>query len=358
MHICIDGRILEGSLRGMGQTLKALLETVGELDQENQYTILVNDRSRIQAVFADNFCFREIYIPRGIGDLFILAYHINKLNPDVVYFPENIVVPFIKRHTKVLVTIHDLMFFTEEYRPFTRQWLGAAYRRFGAKVAFRRADCIHTYTKYVMDEIRSRSCRQDQRFFLNLQGTPRMRELSQTVFENLPEKGFFYTISGDAPNKGFPFLLDAYAEYRRRTESPLNLYVTGVKNRVQADGVFYTGYISEEEKRFLLQRCQTFIFFSKAEGFGIPPLEALYSHKRPLLTNIPVLRELYDDLAVFVAFANVEEAANALCQMEDQSKCFFDEMQMLEKFSWKHIARRFLEELDLLANGNPLTLNK
>ena len=351
MHICIDGRVLEGSPRGMGLTLKAFLETLGEIDQENKYTILTNDRSQIHARFSSNFVFREIYIPRGIGDVFVLPYYINHINPDIAYFPENIVVPFIKKNIKVVVTIHDLMFFTEHQRLFSRQWFGAIYRQLGCYIAFRRADCIHAYTNYITNMLKEHTKKETTKFLVLTHGVPRHENIEDNKFGDLREKQFFYTISGDTPNKAFPFLIESYKSYRKKSQNPLDLWVTGVKNRIQADGVFYTDYISEGEKQFLLRNCRSFIFLSKDEGFGMPPLEALYLQTRSLLTDIPVLRELYGDVADFVKFGDVEETSLELLKLEKNPKKVFSDEVWLDQFSWEHIAKQFLQEMGALAKG-------
>ncbi|WP_157049404.1 glycosyltransferase [Selenomonas sp. oral taxon 138] len=351
MHICIDGRVLEGSPRGMGLTLKAFLETLGEIDQENKYTILTNDRSQIHARFSSNFVFREIYIPRGIGDAFVLPYYINHINPDIAYFPENIVVPFIKKNIKVVVTIHDLMFFTEHQRLFSRQWFGAIYRQLGCYIAFRRADCIHAYTNYIANMLKEHTKKETTKFLVLTHGVPRHENIEDNKFGDLQEKQFFYTISGDTPNKAFPFLIESYKSYRKKSQNPLDLWVTGVKDRIQEDGVFYTDYISEGEKQFLLRNCRSFIFLSKDEGFGMPPLEALYLQTRSLLTDIPVLRELYGDVADFVKFGDVEGTSLELLKLEKNQKKVFSDEVWLDQFSWEHIAKQFLQEMGALAKG-------
>lgn len=353
MHICIDGRVLEGSLRGMGLTLKAFLEVLGKIDQENKYTILTNDRLEIHASFSSNFVFREIYIPRGIGDVFVLPYYINRISPDIAYFPENIVVPFIKKSIKVVVTIHDLMFFTEHQRLFSRQWFGAIYRQLGSYIAFRRADCIHAYTNYITNMLKEHTKKTTTKFLVLTHGVPRHENIEDNRFGDLQENQFFYTISGDTPNKAFPFLIEAYASYRKKSQNPLDLWVTGVKDRIQTNGVFYTNYISEGEKQFLLRNCRAFIFLSKDEGFGMPPLEALYLQTRSLLTNIPVLKELYGDVADFVEFGDVKNTSLEFLRLEKKPKeKFFDE-DWLARFSWEHIAKQFLQEMEHLIKDQP-----
>lgn len=58
--------------------------------------------------------------------------------------------------------------------------------------------------------------------------------------------------------------------------------------------------ISDVEKFTLLRRANGLIFLSKFEGFGYPPVEALYSGGHVLAYDIPVVREVCGDFADYV----------------------------------------------------------
>lgn len=68
----------------------------------------------------------------------------------------------------------------------------------------------------------------------------------------------------------------------------------GVQDRVK---IFKN--ITEEEKYFLLQNCEALCHPSLAEGFGIPPLEALYFGKPVFLSTLTSLPEIGGDCAYY-----------------------------------------------------------
>ncbi|MFW1401537.1 glycosyltransferase, partial [Vibrio parahaemolyticus] len=52
------------------------------------------------------------------------------------------------------------------------------------------------------------------------------------------------------------------------------------------------GYVSDGELAWLYGNCRAFLFFSRGEGFGLPPLEALLAGAEVVASDIPVMREI------------------------------------------------------------------
>ncbi len=57
--------------------------------------------------------------------------------------------------------------------------------------------------------------------------------------------------------------------------------------------------ITEEEKVWLLQNCKALVHPSIAEGFGVPPIEAMFFGKPVFLSNLTSLPEIGGDLAFY-----------------------------------------------------------
>ncbi|MFY1048343.1 glycosyltransferase family 4 protein [Chryseobacterium sp. GP-SGM7] len=57
--------------------------------------------------------------------------------------------------------------------------------------------------------------------------------------------------------------------------------------------------VENNEKYFLLQHCESYCHPSLAEGFGIPPVEAMYFGKPIFLSNLTSLPEIGGDLAFY-----------------------------------------------------------
>ena len=103
------------------------------------------------------------------------------------------------------------------------------------------------------------------------------------------------------------------------------------------ENVRFLGYVRDEEAKTLMRDCKAFLFPSFYEGFGLPPLEAL-SVGCPciVVSDIPVMHELFEDEAVYIDPHKGEEFA---CRKLDAEK-------ILAKYSWKKSARKLLRILE------------
>jgi glycosyltransferase involved in cell wall biosynthesis len=76
---------------------------------------------------------------------------------------------------------------------------------------------------------------------------------------------------------------------------------------------------TDEEIVRLLSRAKAFIFPSFAEGFGLPPLEAMASGVPVVCSDIPVFREVYGDAVHYVDPNRVESIAGGIREVLDDS---------------------------------------
>lgn len=113
--------------------------------------------------------------------------------------------------------------------------------------------------------------------------------------------------------------------------------------------VLTPGYITEEEKAFLLENCRLVVLPSLYEGFGPTILEA-FAHKKPVLASkIPALQEIALDAALYVDPYNVENIQKGLLKLA--SDPFFAQQlarkgeKHLKNFSFEKTAEAILEVL-------------
>lgn len=66
----------------------------------------------------------------------------------------------------------------------------------------------------------------------------------------------------------------------------------------EKDGILFTGFVPDQELKTLIERARLLVQPSLYEGFGIPPLQALYSGTRAVISDIPVFKEIYAKLPV------------------------------------------------------------
>jgi glycosyltransferase involved in cell wall biosynthesis len=82
---------------------------------------------------------------------------------------------------------------------------------------------------------------------------------------------------------------------------------------------------TDEEIVRLLSRAKAFVFPSFAEGFGLPPLEAMASGVPVVCSDIPVFREVYGDAVRYVDPSRPESIAEGVREalMDDGSSARF-----------------------------------
>lgn len=228
----------------------------------------------------------------------VLAYFsfVRKLllekQPDIFWEP-NAVFPLRLRgyrgHT--IITVHDIFPITH---PECYSWLYRLYFRFGLGRTLRQADGI----LFVSEESR----KQTQRFFQ----IPKKVFVSSLFVRRPPireirDDGYFLYIGNLEYRKGTDILLMAYRVYRE-LGGKKTLYIGGAirdkqmetllkQAQANCDGITYLNYVGEEEKYDLLSRCSCFLFPSRAEGFGIPPLEAAGYYKPIITSDLSIFKE-------------------------------------------------------------------
>ncbi|HEY0158297.1 MAG TPA: glycosyltransferase family 1 protein [Thermoanaerobaculia bacterium] len=110
------------------------------------------------------------------------------------------------------------------------------------------------------------------------------------------------------PRKGLDELLEAW-----RSLSPRPRLVlcgdAGWKTRVPRDaGIEVTGYVTRERLRELYRGARVFVYPSRYEGFGIPPLEAMACGAPVIATRTGAIPEFAEGAAVLIERGGLREA--------------------------------------------------
>ena len=99
---------------------------------------------------------------------------------------------------------------------------------------------------------------------------------------------FVLAVGTVEPRKNLPALLTAFEEVARAQRAgDLRLVVAGRRGWLDADffarlnrspareRIVFTGYVTDADLRALYSSCKVFVYPSRYEGFGLPPLEAM-----------------------------------------------------------------------------------
>jgi glycosyltransferase involved in cell wall biosynthesis len=123
------------------------------------------------------------------------------------------------------------------------------------------------------------------------------------------EEGDYILFAGTLePRKGLDELLEAW-----RSLSPRPRLVlcgdAGWKTRIPDDeGIELTGYVTRERLRALYRGARVFVYPSRYEGFGIPPLEAMACGAPVIATRTGAIPEFAEGAAVLIERGGLREA--------------------------------------------------
>lgn len=190
------------------------------------------------------------------------------------------------------VIIHDLLFwrFPEQFSGIKR-----FTRYFFMSQALKKANLVYSVSAFTAAELREFGFKKP--IHVCLEGIePLVETVALPVSGRFPvDKPFFLFIGASSFQKNLPALIQAFEGVRRQGHD-CRLVLAGGKGteaqRVEdmctnspfASDIIRPGFITEEEKRFLLTTAQAFVFPSIYEGFGIPILEA-YQYGCPVICS-------------------------------------------------------------------------
>ena len=161
---------------------------------------------------------------------------------------------------------------------------------------------------------------------------------------------YILTVGRIEPRKNFLILLQAFVELKLH-EKGYKLMIIGapdlayyefynyyaslpedIKNAVAIDKASFTELVS------LYKNASLFVFPSLAEGFGIPPLEAIEYGCPLLCSNVTAMAEF--DLPKEVMFnpTDMEELKRKISITLENNSIHIDKATIYEKFNWKNSA--------------------
>lgn len=202
------------------------------------------------------------------------------------------------KHTKHVITVHDLNFLVEKV-----SWKAARYlRRLSRSV--KNASAVTVISDYVKNDLVRHipaAATKVKRIYNGIERIDVQPASQPSFYKGRP---FFFTIGQIRPKKNFHVLLDvmkAFPEY--------DLYITGddkyeyaasIRQQIKEKdltNVWVTGPVRNKEKIWLYRNCEAFLFPSTLEGFGIPPLEAMQFGKAVFSSRCTSLEEICNGYA-------------------------------------------------------------
>lgn len=163
-----------------------------------------------------------------------------------------------------------------------------------------------------------------------------------------------------SPHKNVETMIEAFARARARYKLPHELRLIGmpgtdaspvgraIQRAVDAGvPIRYLGFVDESVLASAYAGASLFVFLSRIEGFGFPPLEAMASGTPVIASNVSSMPEVCGDAAVLVSPDDADATADAIgCVLTtpDVARRFVAAGRArAQQFSWAETARRTRE---------------
>jgi glycosyltransferase involved in cell wall biosynthesis len=167
-----------------------------------------------------------------------------------------------------------------------------------------------------------------------------------------PNKPFLFALGTVIPKKNFhvliPLLLDNDYELiiaGKPDQNYLNKIMSEATRIGVVDRVKVIGAITEAEKYWYYQHCSAFLFPSLAEGFGIPPIEAMKFGKPVFLSTATSLPEIGGSVAYYFGSFKQEDMVASFKQGMDDFNDYDRSEAIIEhanQFNWNKSAMDYL----------------
>ena len=149
-----------------------------------------------------------------------------------------------------------------------------------------------------------------------------------------------YTYVIDALGKDYPLVL---AGKKPSPDTPGSMdYDAYIQKLNLQDHVRWLGYVDEADKPVIYREAMNFVFPSRYEGFGLPPLEAMASGIPVVATTAPGVSEIVGDAAMAVDPDSEKRMGGAMIATLHQDSLRDDLIargkKRVQEFSWEKTA--------------------
>lgn len=356
MKIGIDARMYGPKVGGggLGRYVEQLVTELQAIDHKNRYVLFLKKENFDACVITNpNFEKRLADIHwYGLEEQLKMGGIIDREHLDLVHFPHFNVPLFVR--TPFVVTIHDLILLDEPFSTnlSTRHRSIFTLKYWGYKLVLSRAvsrakkviSISHATTHSILHHVKNAD---PNKIEVVYEGVTPLPSLHNSTTQQLPFPYLLY-VGNAFPHKNLERLLEAFTHIQQ-THPEIKLVLAGRENifykrllEHKPTNVEFVNGPTDKELGELYKNALLYVYPSRIEGFGLPPLEAMSVGVPVAASDIPSLKEILGDSAAFFDPKDSENMASVISDLIDSKE---KRLSLIEKgtehikrYSWQKMA--------------------
>jgi glycosyltransferase involved in cell wall biosynthesis len=368
MKIGIDARFYGPRVGGggLGRYVAELVNHLQLIDKKNEYVVFLKKENFHECVITNpNFNKRLVDIHwYGIREQFSMPRIVKQSGVDFMHYPHWNVPVFARK--PFLVTIHDLILLEDKAsaRSSTRSALVHGFKYAGFRTVLEHAihssQHILTVSEYTKSRILKHFGIKKKKINVVHNGIIPAQDVRDVNLSKLGVYEPYFLYIGNAyPHKNLEMMLHAFSRFSesnpyvqmviagRRDIFSRRLEKEAKEIGIKKAALRFIDLPTDREIATLYKHAALFIYPSRIEGFGMPPLEAM-SYGTPTAaarsSSLPEVlqnRAFYfdpDDIETLVEIMN-----STISNPERFIKNRIDAMKLAQSYTWKKTAEKTLE---------------
>ncbi len=366
MKILIDVHAAIGKKTGIGRYCDNLVQALSK--NKNIQISLYSNLS--QEKLPKNYLKYPFYCSPFRNGLFRVLIGLNqassKLHPDIVHI--NNFAP-LRKTSPIINTVHDVCFNTcpQKYPLKTRIIFGLFFSR-----SLKLADaiiCVSEATKknllcrYPVEEkkitVIHEACDSTFKYINNI------KKARQEIEKKFGINKDYFLVVGNIEKRKKPFETLSVFEKLIKNNKNIQLVFAGPntlknfppdesKKLIKSGHFKILGYVSNKDLNLLYNGTAALIYNSHCEGFGLPLLEAVNCHAPIICSDLPVMREVATNAAIFVK--NEKDLLQAmellLANKKLRKKLIQRGKKRAKDFSWEKTAKETANVYEMIFRKN------